>query len=234
MNQASTAPHPAVLTETGQLALRGLMRSWFELERRLAQVPILRRLDTGRFSLEDYRALLLNLRPQVVEGARWITRAASSFERDYADVRSAVIGHAVDEHRDYELLESDYLACGGTRAVIMARRMNIGSEALHGFLMHRASQPNPIDLLGAMWIIEGLGQKMASDWATKIEAQTGVDAAATRFLRYHGQNDDRHLDKLYALLDRCCVSIDAAEEVLRTSRIVARLYALQLEEIGDE
>jgi hypothetical protein len=225
---------PDVLTEHGQLALRQLMRAWFELERRLAKVPILRRLDTGRFSLDDYRRLLLNLRPQVVEGARWISRCASSFDRDHADIRSVIIGHAFDEHRDYEILESDYVASGGSLETIRAQRMNIGSECLHSFLMYRASLPNPKDLLGAMWIIEGLGNKMAREWAERIESQTGADRVSTRFLRYHGNNDDRHLDKLYGMLDRICTSTEAADEVTRTSRIVGRLYALQLEEIDHE
>jgi hypothetical protein len=233
MSNPAPLSRPDVLSEHGQRALRMLMRSWFDFERRLAKVQILRRLDSGQFSLEDYQALLLNLRPQVVEGARWITRAASSFDREHADIRAAVIAHAFDEHRDYELLEADYVASGGALETIRARRMNVGSECLHSFLMYRASLPNPLDMLGAMWIIEGLGQKMAGDWADKIEAQTGVGPSATRFLRYHGDNDERHLDKLYGLLDRACVSAAAADEVARTSRIVARLYVLQLEEIEE-
>lgn len=231
---ATPLPRPEVMTEHGQHALRQLLRSWFEFERRLGKVPILRRLDTGKFTLEDYQRLLLNLRPQVVEGARWITRCASSFDRDHADIRSVVIGHAKDEHRDYEILEQDYVATGGTLEAIQAQRMNIGSECLHSFLMHRASQPNPIDMVGAMWIIEGLGQKMATDWAQKIEDQAKVGGVATRFLRYHGGNDEHHMDKLYGILDRVCTGPAAVEEVVRTSKIVGRLYALQLEEIDGE
>jgi hypothetical protein len=234
VSAAASLARPKVLTEHGQHALRLLLRSWFEFERRLGKVPSLRRLDTGKFTLDDYQRLLLNLRPQVVEGARWITRCASSFDRDHADIRSAVIGHALDEHRDYELLEQDYLASGGLLETIRAQRMNIGSECLHGFLMHHATQPNPTDMIGAMWIIEGLGQKMATDWAEKIEAQVPAAKGATRFLRHHGSNDESHMDKLYALLDRVCTSAAAVEEVVRTSRIVGRLYALQLEEIDGE
>ena len=57
------------LNPFGQATLRGLMRTWMDFERQLAKVPILRRLDLGTFSLEDYQRLLLNLRAQVVEGA---------------------------------------------------------------------------------------------------------------------------------------------------------------------
>src|SRR5690606_15017181 len=112
---------------------------------------------------------------------RWITRCASSFDRHYADVRSIVIGHAKEEHKDYEILEQDFVAAGGELRTIQDAPRNIGSEALHGFLMYRATQPNPVDLIGAMWIIEGLGQKMASEWAVRIDDATGGDGSYTRF-----------------------------------------------------
>jgi len=224
---------PAALSELGQETLRRLMREWFEFERRLAGVPIVRRLDLGTFTREDYQRLLLNLRPQVVEGSRWISRCASSFDRDHADIRSVILGHAHDEHRDYEVLEQDFVATGGDLATIRGREKNLGSQTLHAFLMHKAGEPNPGGLLGAMWIIEGLGEKMAANWAQRVETLTGCDAGCTRFLRYHGNNDDSHMDKLYALVDRVCTTPRAADDVVATAGIVARLYAWQLEEIDE-
>src|SRR6185369_13849214 len=117
---ATEIKRPEALTELGQATLRRLMREWFDFERRLATVPIIRRLDLGTFSREDYQQWLLNLRPQVVEGSRWISRCASSFDRDHADIRSVILRHAYDEHRDYEVLESDYVATGGDLATIRA------------------------------------------------------------------------------------------------------------------
>lgn len=234
MTSARKLDRPEILTELGQQTLRELMRSWFDFERRLAKVPIIRRLDTGDFSSDDYLRLLLNLRPQVVEGSRWISRCASSFDRDHADVRSVIIRHAFDEHRDYEMLESDYVASGGALAEIQAQPRNLGSEILHGYLMYRASQPNPTCLLGAMWIIEGLGDKMARDWAARIEELTGSDGSNTRFMRYHAANDEQHMENFYGLLDRVCVAPKSADAIVKTSRAVGRLYAMQLEEIDNE
>lgn len=222
-----------VLTHEGQQCLQALMREWFEFERRLNRVPVIRRLENGKFTIEDYRKLLLNLRQQVIEGARWISRTASSFDRDFADVRSDVIGHARDEHRDYEILEKDFVAAGGERETIVNADRNPGSEALHAFLMYRASQRNPVDMIGAMWIIEGLGQKMAASWADRVDALTGGDGSYTLFMRYHGNNDEEHMAKLYRLVDRACDSPDAVRQIVRTARVTARLYAMQLEEIDN-
>ncbi len=222
---------PEVLTVVGQATLRRLIRVWLDFERRLARVPIIRRLELGSFTLEDYQKLVLNLRQQVIEGSRWISRGASSFDRNYADVRSVILGHAQDEHRDYEMLERDYVTSGGSLEVIQAKRRNPGSEALHGFMMHRASQPNPVDLLGAMWIIEGLGEKMASDWSKRIDELTHGDGSYTKFMRYHSDNDDSHMDKLYGLIDRVCSNQQVADDIVRTAMVVSRLYAMQLEEV---
>jgi 3-oxoacyl-[acyl-carrier-protein] synthase-3 len=233
MTGLETAPR-AALTELGQATLRRLMRVWFRFECDLATVPIVRRLDLGTFNRADYQRLLLNLRPQVVEGSRWISRCASSFDREHADIRSVVLRHAHDEHRDYEILDTDFAAIGGDLDTIRAQPKNAGSEALHAFLMFRAGEPNPVGLLGAMWIIEGLGEKMAASWASRIEELTGFDAGCTRFLRYHADNDDSHMDKLYGLIDRICTSERAADDVVGTAVVVGRLYVLQLEEIDIE
>jgi hypothetical protein len=220
-----------VLSPRGQQCLQTLMRVWFDFERQLGRVPLLQRLQRGQFSKADYCQLLLHWRQQVIEGSRWISRCASSFDRDFSDVRSQVIGHAREEHRDYEMLERDYVAAGGALTDIHQAGRNIGTEALHGFLMYRASQPNPVDLIGAMWIIEGLGQKMANDWAGQIEQATQGDGSYTRFMRYHGENDAAHLTKLYQLIDRVCQDDKAVADIARTAKVVARLYCLQLEEI---
>lgn len=230
----SEAISPVLENLRAQECLRHLLRVWFEFERRLNQVPILKRMEQGVFCNEDYQNLLRHLRQQVIEGARWITRCASSFDREFSDVRSLIISHAADEHRDYEMLDRDYVAAGGCAEDIRSATRNAGSEALHGFLMYRASQPNPADMLGAMWIIEGLGEKMASEWAARIAEQIDAGSNATTFMRYHGGNDDAHMEKLYRLLDRLCCSQSNVDAILRTANVVARLYVMQLEEIEND
>lgn len=216
-----------------QTCLQKLIKVWLEFEQALCKVPVVQRIENGRLSLEDYQLLLLNIRQQVIEGSRWISRSASSFDRNYSDVRSEVISHAFEEHRDYQMLEKDYQSSGGVLEHIRVASRNDGSEALHGFLMYRASQSNPVDMLGAMWIIEGLGQKMATEWADLIEEQLGFDQKITSFMHYHGENDDNHMDKLYGLLETVCNTEQVVENILRTARVVSKLYILQLEEIDN-
>ena len=214
-----------------QTCLQKLMRIWFDFERKLNRVPIIHRLEQGSFTIDDHRKLLLNMRQQVIEGSRWISRCASSFDREHSDIRSMIITHAKEEHRDYEMLEQDFVNAGGKLEMIHNREKNIGSEALHGYMMYGASKENPVGMIGAMWIIEGMGEKMASNWAKRIDELINMEPSCTQFLSYHGVNDDDHMEKFYIMLDRVCDSEKSVIDIVKTAKTVGRLYLLQLEEI---
>lgn len=215
-------------------AVLQLGQVWDEFARRLAAAPIIRRIESGTATVGDYRNLLLHLRQQVIDGGRWISRAASSFSADLFELRSAAIRHAAEEHRDFRLLERDYVAVGGVLEEIQSGRQNVGSEALSAFLFHRASLPDPVDLLGAMFIIEGLGTACADRWASLLREQLGLTADQTSFLHYHGGADAEHFEMLTDALRSGVVTRERAERIVRTAAVTARLYALQLEAIDDE
>lgn len=216
-------------TEVSAELLRQLMLVWLTFERELRSVPIVQRLHQGTFTLEDYKALLRNLRPQVVEGARWITRAASNMTQ--FELRSHLISHARDEHRDFQMLERDYVSVGGLLDDIVNAEQNVGSEALSAYIFQRASRENPIDLLGSIFIVEGLGNRLAGQWAEQIRQTLSLDKSQVSFLGYHGENDEAHVKKLDAFLNADWMTSEIAARIVKTARTTARLYRLQLEEI---
>lgn len=225
---------PRTSTPQTERLVRQLARVWIDFEAKLHQVPIVAKLESGRFGVEDYKLLLLNLRQQVVEGARWIARAASQMDAERFPLRSLFIGHAREEHRDFELLERNYASVGGDLAAIRGAEKNVGSEALSAWMFHRASQENPLDLLGAMFIIEGLGSQLAARWGALIKEQLGLAEEQVSFLLYHGGNDDRHLEKLEQALAELGLHLDdrTVDRMVKTAKVTARLYRLQLEELG--
>ena len=209
--------------------LRELMIVWSDFELKLRTVPIVRKLHRGDFTRSDYQALLRNLRPQVVEGARWITRAASNMT-DF-ELRSLFIGHAQDKHHDFRMLERNYVSVGGNLKDIIQAEKNIGSEALSAFIFHQASQVNPVDLIGSIFIIEGLGNQLAAKWANQIQHTLNLRDEQVSFLAYHGFNDRSHLGKLETTLNASWMTAEISDRIVKTARVTARLYLLQLEEI---
>lgn len=223
------------MTKTNAAAvMRGLMIAWADFESSIETVPLIDKLRRGKFRPEDYKALLVNHRQQVVEGARWIARAASSIDGSYLEQRSLFLKHAVAEHQDFRMLENHYVSMGGSIGEIRGAKKNIGTEALHAFMYHSASQINPFDLLGAMFIIEGLGQKKAGVWGRKIKEQLNLEDSQVSFFLYHAENDDGHMEKFSETLESGILDLpDMGDRIVKTAKIVGRLYKLQLEEIGN-
>ena len=93
-------------------------------------------------------------------------------------------------------------------------------------MFHRASQENPFDLLGAMFIIEGLGAQLAARWGALIRDQLGLADEQVSFLLYHGGNDDRHLDKLEQALGAVGLDDRMVDRIVKTAKVTARLYLL--------
>ncbi|MEA5471915.1 iron-containing redox enzyme family protein, partial [Spirulina sp. 06S082] len=163
-------------------------------------------------------------------GARWIARAASNMTT--FELRSLLLGHAGDEHRDFQMLERNYVSVGGELSEIIAAEKNIGSEALSAFIFHRASRENPIDLLGSIFIIEGLGNQLAGTWAKYIQETLSLRDEQVSFLAYHGKNDESHIGKLETLVQGEWMTEAIAKRVVKTAQVTARLYLLQLEEMN--
>ena len=57
-------------TPTTERLVRQLAHVWIDFETRLHQIPIVAKLETNRFTRDDYKLLLLNLRQQVVDEAQ--------------------------------------------------------------------------------------------------------------------------------------------------------------------
>jgi 3-oxoacyl-[acyl-carrier-protein] synthase III len=56
---------------------------------------------------------------------------------------------------------------------------------------------------------------------------------ASSFLSYHGENDSSHIEKMNDLMESDLVNQNTAEQIVKTAKVVARLYILQLEELNN-
>jgi 3-oxoacyl-[acyl-carrier-protein] synthase-3 len=101
-------------------------------------------------------------------------------------------------------------------------------------MYEQASQPNPFNLLGAMFIIEGLGQKKAGAWGRAIQEQLGLEDKQVSFLTYHSAHDEDHMEEFENTLKSGVLEIEGmGARIVKTAKVTARLYRLQMEEMGN-
>ena len=125
-------------------------------------------------TLDDYQRLLFNLRQQVVDGSPWISRAASNFDIDHFELRSggdpARRGGAPRLPDARTRLRRDRRLARRVARRPQEHRLR-GAVGLHVPLRRPA---DPVGLLGAMFIIEGLGAKRAAGWAARFQEVLGL------------------------------------------------------------
>lgn len=219
--------------ETSEWLIRNLAQIWIDFETELLKVPIITKIHDGQLSLSDYKLLLIDLRQQVIDGSQWISRAASNIDIDLFELRSAFIKHTAAEHKDYQMLEKNFEALGENIDIIRNGEKNIGSMALTSFMFQQASKPNPIDLLGSMFIIEGIGKRLAGYWGEMIKDQLNLKANQVSFFTYHGVADENHFHNLEKALNHPKMNMEVAKNIVKTAKTTAKLYKMQLTELGN-
>lgn len=220
--------------ETSEWLIRNLSQIWIDFETELLKVPIVTKIHDGKLSLSDYKLLLLDLRQQVIDGSQWISRAASNIDIDLFELRSAFIKHTAAEHKDYQMLEKNFEALGENINTIRTGEKNIGSMALTNFMFQQASKANPIDLLGSMFIIEGIGKRLSGYWGGEmIKDQLNLKDNQVSFFTYHGVADENHFHNLEKALNHPKMNMEVAKKIVKTAKTTAKLYKMQLEELGN-
>ncbi|AMC33995.1 StlD/DarB family beta-ketosynthase [Janthinobacterium sp. B9-8] len=226
------APHQP---ENAPLALQPLLTQlaslWQDYRSQVWRSPVISQLVSQRFDVASYRNWTAAWVPQVREGSLWMREAAASLSGDFAPLASLIELHANDEQHDFEILYQDYKAAGGELPLTALKR-NPGGEALNSYLHALAATPNPIGLLGAIYIIEGTGQRIVPALLPMLRQQVALPPQAFKFLEYHGANDEHHLARWLAAVE-ITLAIDpkAATAILNTAKRCAQLYLMQFEHI---
>ncbi|MGY0503802.1 3-oxoacyl-[acyl-carrier-protein] synthase III C-terminal domain-containing protein [Luteimonas sp. e5] len=234
---AVAAPHDPA--DAADPVLRDLLARlagiWHDYRSRVWRTPTVRRLREGAWTRADYLGWMRDWIPQVREGSYWMREGAASVSAPFEPLAALIRTHAGEEQDDYEILFDDYRKAGGSVADIDQLRRNPGGEALNSYLHALAATPNPIGLLGAIYIIEGTGQRIIPALLPLMRSSLrDVPRDAFRFLDYHGENDQNHLLRWLRGVE-IVLQHDAdgrhAEAIVDTARRTAELYLMQFQHL---
>ncbi len=237
-NQTSLDIAPPHNPQGAPIALQGLLTSlagiWHDYRSQVWRTPLIHKLVNQTFTQDDYRCWTAQWVPQVREGSRWMREAVASLTGKFSELAELIETHAGEEQHDFMILYQDYCAAGGAEALDSLRR-NPGGEALNSYLHGLAATTNPLGLLGAIYIIEGTGQRIIPALLPLLRKQLDLPASAFRFLEYHGANDEHHLARWLSAVELAiAIEPDAGQMIIATARRTAQLYLMQFEHILDQ
>ncbi len=232
------APHdPQAAVDAGDERLARLLQElaqvWHGYRSAAWRTPLVQAVVRRRLTVADYRAWMECWIPQVREGAVWMRTALAHMGPRYAGLSALIEQHASDEQFDFKILFEDYLCAGGSAARWEELRRNPGGEALTAYLHAAAQRTDAVGLLGAIYVIEGTGQRIIPALLPLLRAQLPLAASAFRFLAYHGENDANHLQRwldAVSLVLHADASGKAAASIVAAAKRCATLYLMQWED----
>jgi 3-oxoacyl-[acyl-carrier-protein] synthase-3 len=161
---------------------------------------------------------------------------AASLTGDHQALAALIDVHAGEEQNDFQILFDDYRKAGGPVSDIADLHRNPGGEALNAYLHGLAATTNPIGLLGAIYIIEGTGQRIVPALLPLLKASLKLPPEVFRFLEYHGHNDEHHLNR-WLMAVEMVMALDtdgrAPRQIIETARHTASLYLMQFQHITE-
>jgi 3-oxoacyl-[acyl-carrier-protein] synthase-3 len=210
-----------------------LAEVWHDYRSRAWRTPLVSRITRGGLERGHMLRWMEDWIPQVQQGSLWMRKAAAHLGEPYANLRDLILLHAADEQFDFRILFDDYKRLGGSTETIETLRRNPGGEALNAYLHARADEANPVGLLGAVYIIEGTGQRIVPALLPEIRRQLALPIETTKFLQYHGENDVNHLARWLRGVEMALEAGGeaAAADIVATARTTAQLYLMQLESV---
>jgi len=219
-------------------ALRDLLTElasiWHDYRSQVWRTPLVRQIRERRFALPDYLNWMENWIPQVREGSLWMREGAASLSGPFQSLAALIGVHAGEEQNDFKILFDDYRKAGGPVADIDQLRRNPGGEALNAYLHRLAATRDPFGLLGAIYIIEGTGQRIVPALLPLLKSALQLPPDVFRFLEYHGHNDENHLARWLTAVEMV-MAFDtdgrAAQQILGTARHTAALYLMQFQHV---
>lgn len=232
--EVSVAPPHSPSSSSGELAslLQELASIWHNYRSRAWRSNLIRKINQKTLTQDDYLRWMEHWIPQVREGSLWMREATANLSAPYDALVALMTQHADEEQFDFNILFNDYKLAGGSVSNIDDFKRNPGGEALNSFLHAYAAQENALGMLGSIYIIEGTGQRIIPALLPMLKAQLEIPADSFRFLEYHGENDENHLNRwLQAVKLVMSFDADVEREIVRTARRTAELYLMQLESV---
>ena len=75
-----------------------------------------------------------------------------------------------------------------------------------------------------MFIIEGIGKRLAAYWGEMMRDQLNLDKDQVSFFTYHGVADENHFHNLEKALNHPLMNMKLAKQIAKTAKITGKLY----------
>ncbi|HEY8027478.1 MAG TPA: iron-containing redox enzyme family protein [Burkholderiaceae bacterium] len=182
---------------------------------------------------EHYMKFVKDLYPMVWNFVPAMASAAGRCGDEVADIRYALYRHIAEEmgHEKWVLEDAEAIAGPDFSRLVATTPPSWPIEALVAYNYHLIDRVHPVSVLGMVFVLELVSQRLAAKVAASVRQSLGLDQSSDRgvkFLSHHGTADQAHLREM-ALTINSIADRHLQQIVTRAVEVNFQLFAASLD-----
>lgn len=163
--------------------------------------------------------------------SRFLSAAVSRMTDEQDQLRSRYMHHALEEDGHHKFALKDLRNLGFEESFATESHPLAGTEAIISFHYYLAHIGNPVSIMGAVMVFEGLAESMAGTAAKSMREKHDLEKSAVTFLHTHAHFDIEHMKDARLVLDTLISSEKDKEEIIDVARKMYKFYQMNFENI---
>jgi len=164
--------------------------------------------------------------------SRFICAAASRMTDAQEAIRTRFMHHALEEDGHHKFALKDLKNIGYDSDYALNSRPLPGTEAIISFHYYLAHMGNPISVMGAVMVFEGLAEDFAGQAASALRSKQNMSQSSVTFLHTHAEFDIEHMKEAREVLDTLIKREEDKAATIDVANKMYRFYQMNFEDIG--
>ena len=198
----------------------------------LLQEATFHSLINGTISKEAYALFLRETYHFASHTSRFLAAAASRIPEDKMKIRTRFLHHALEEDGHHLFALKDLRNLGFGDGFAKESLPLAGTTAIVSHHYYIAHMGNPVGMMGAVLVFEGLALDFASKSSEEIRERHGLPSYAVTFLHTHGHFDIDHMADAIKVLNTEITDPQDQRDIIEVAKKMYDFYRWNFLEIG--
>jgi thiaminase len=199
--------------------------------RLVANSKFLSMLLNGTAPTEAYALFLRETYHLSRHTPRFLAAAAANMPDEKDAIRTRFLHHAIEEDGHHKFALKDLRNLGYPDTFALDSYPLAGTCAIVSYHYYLAFIDNPIGMLGAVVVFEGLAEAFAGTISDMLQQKQNLPLGAVSFLHTHGKFDIDHMKEARQVLNELVTEEKDKQDIIEVAKKMYRYYSMNFDEI---
>lgn len=188
----------------------------------------------GNAPLEAYAMFLRETYHLSRHTSRFLAAAATNISDEKDAIRSRFLQHAIEEDGHHKFALKDLKNLGYPDSYTADSYPLAGTCAIISYHYYLAYHDNPIGMLGAVVVFEGLAEEFAGMSADMYRKKKELTMGEVTFLHTHGKFDIDHMKEARETLNSLVTDEKDKKDIINVAKKMYRFFSMNFQDIYEK